>query len=132
MANAMADPGESGMTLLEVIVALVILSLGLASLFNTVSLGTHTASVADQQRAATAAAQSLLAELGRSRPIIDGTSDGAFPNGQNWRLDIKPLETQSPVSAPLQGDAVTLTVSWPDNSQGRSLVFDTLVLTASP
>jgi general secretion pathway protein I len=128
----MADRGDSGMTLLEVIVALVILSFGLAALFNTVSLGTSTASIADQHRAATAAAQSLLAELGKSRPIIDGSSEGAFPTGQSWQLDIAPLETGANPSGPVQGHKVLLTVSWPDNSKGRSVAFETLLLTASP
>jgi general secretion pathway protein I len=128
----MADGREAGMTLLEVIVALVILSLGLAALFNTVSLGTSTASVADQQRSATAAAQSLLAELGKTRPILDGSSTGAFPNGQSWQLDIAPLESAANPSGILQGHKVVLTVSWPDSGKGRSVGFETLVLTASP
>ena len=128
----MADANESGMTLLEVIVALVILSLGLAALFHIVSLGTSTASVADQQRAATAAAQSLLAELGKTRPILDGSSTGAFPTGQSWQLDIAPLETGANPSGSLQGHKVVLTVSWPDGNKGRSAAFETLVLTAAP
>ena len=120
------------MTLLEVIVALVILSFGLAALFDIVGLGTRTESVADQQRAATAAAQSLLAELGRSRPVTDGTSEGAFPTGQSWRLEIAPLATTPPAAGPLQAHQVHLTVSWPDTGQARSIAFDTLVLAASP
>src|ERR1700735_4138426 len=40
---SMADSNEAGMTLLEVIVALAILSLGLAGLFNIIGLGTGTA-----------------------------------------------------------------------------------------
>lgn len=148
----MAERDQDGMTLLEVIVALVILSLGLAALFNTVSLGTRTASLADQQREAAAAAQSLLAELGRSRPISDGVSTGAFPTGQSWQLEIAPLEPASTGDAPsagntpaasalpaqnastglLQGHRARLIVSWPDAAQTRSVAFDTILLTVSP
>jgi general secretion pathway protein I len=130
MAEATAERAESGMTLLEVIVALAILSFGLAALFDTVGLGRATASVADQQRAATVSAQSLLAELGRTRPVVDGSTEGVFPTGQRWRLDIKPLDAAG--SGPLQGHEVTLVVSWPDNEQSRSVVFGTLVLAGSP
>jgi type II secretion system protein I len=128
----MADPRQSGMTLLEILVALAILALGLAALFNSVSLGTRTASIADQQRAATTAAQSLLAELGRSRPIADGISEGAFSTGQSWRLDIEPLETPSAAPPVLQGHKVMLMVSWPENGQSRSIALSTLMLTAAP
>ena len=132
MASDRTRPGQAGMTLLEVVVALVILSFGLAALFDMVGLGTRTASIADQQRAATAAAQSLLAELGRSRPVVDGTSEGAFPTGQGWRLEIAPLATTPPSAGPLQAHQVRLTVSWPEDGRARSVAFDTLVLTASP
>ena len=128
----MAETDESGMTLLEVLVALAILALGLAALFNSVSLGTRTASTADQERAATAAAQSLLAELGRSRPITDGISDGAFPTGQSWRLDIEPLETPGAAPPVLQGHKVVLIVSWPEEGRSRSIALSTLRLTAAP
>lgn len=127
----MADPRQSGMTLLEILVALAILALGLAALFNSVSLGTRTALMADQERAATTAAQSLLAELGRSRPIADGISEGAFSTGQSWRLDIEPLETPNTASPVLQGHKVLLTVSWPENGQSRSIALSTLMLTAA-
>ena len=120
------------MTLLEVLVALAILSLGLAALFNSVSLGTRTASTADRERAATAAAQSLLAELGRSRPIADGISDGAFPTGQSWRLDIEPLEIPGAAPPVLQGHKVVLIVSWPEDGRSRSIALNTLRLTAAP
>jgi general secretion pathway protein I len=123
---------QAGMTLLEIMVALVILAFGLAVLFDAVGLGTGMAGVADQRRAATAAAQSLLAELGRSRPIADGATAGDFPDGQSWRLDITPVASAADVPGPLQGHQVELTVSWPDAAGTRSLVFDTLLLTAAP
>ena len=123
---------EAGMSLLEVIVALLILSMGLAVLFNTVDLGTHTMSVAEQQRGAAMAAQSLLAELGRSQPIVDGTSEGRLPTGQHWQLAIQPLDTAPSAPTRLLGHEVHLTVSWPDGSQERQVEFDTLMLTAAP
>ena len=128
----MADSNEAGMTLLEVIVALAILSLGLAGLFNIIGLGTGTASLADHRRAADAAALSLLAELGRSRPITDGVSGGEFPTGQSWQLDIEPLDTPATAPSLVQGHTVRLNVSWPEPLKPRSITFDTLVLTASP
>ena len=128
----MAEADESGMTLLEVLVALAILALGLAALFNSISLGTRTASTADRERAATAAAQSLLAELGRSRPFTDGISDGAFPTGQSWHLDIEPLETPGAAPPVLQGHTVMLIVSWPEDGRSRSIALGTLMLTAAP
>jgi general secretion pathway protein I len=129
MADTTPNTSEAGLTLLEVIVALAILALGLAALFDSIGLGTDTALIAGQQRAAASAAQSLLAELGRTRPIVDGRSDGIFATGQRWQLDLEPLAT-SP--GPLQGHSAALTVSWDDDGRTRALVFDTLVLAAAP
>jgi len=132
MAEPAGNLREAGMTLIELVVALVILSIGLAVLFDIAGLGTNTERTADQERAAAAAAQSLLAQLGRSRPIVDGTTEGEFPNGQVWQLELHPMETESLPPGPLQGHQARLTVAWLDGTRPRSLQFDTLVLASSP
>jgi type II secretory pathway pseudopilin PulG len=115
-SRSMADkaPNPAMTALLEVIVALAILSLGLAA-SSTVSLGTRygigrrSAALGDG-----IAAQSLLAELGKTRPVVDGSSDGTRSRpGSRWQLDLAPLETSAGPFRLCRATSVVLTVSWP-------------------
>jgi hypothetical protein len=119
--------------LLEVIVAFAILVLGLAGLFGSVSIGTHAAAFADRQRAASVAAQSLIAELGRSRPIEDGASEGDLAEGQHWRIEIErlpPADDAPPQT--LEGHQVAVTITWLQGGRRQNLGFRTLLLKARP
>jgi len=115
--------------LTEVLVALAILALGLTALFRAMSPGVDAAALADRQRVATIAAQSLLAELGQSRPVADGISEGEFSSGQHWRLVIEKLPRAIEGQPhPLDGHRVTLSVTWRQDRQTRSLDFRTLLV----
>lgn len=120
---------QSGMTLLEIVVALAVLALGLAALFDTIGLGTNLAARAEGERQAASAAQSLLAELGHSRPLADGIAQGQFPNGQNWQLAIEPMPGENPI---VEAHHVRLTVGGPGDRRARTLVFETILLDAAP
>jgi general secretion pathway protein I len=120
---------QSGMTLLEIVVALAVLALGLAALFDTIGLGTNLAARAEAERQATSAAQSLLAELGRSRPLADGVAEGQFPNEQTWQLVIDPILGDDAV---IKAHHIRLTVGGPGDRRTRALVFETILLDASP
>src|SRR5271167_3741479 len=86
----MTKSAPAGFTLLELLVALVILGLGLTVLFGSVGDGVRGASLAARQRDAASAAESMLAELGHSRPLADGETDGDLPNGLHWHLVVGP------------------------------------------
>jgi general secretion pathway protein I len=123
---------QSGFTLVEVLVALAILSIGLAALFQGVGGGWRAASVADHERIATEGAQSLLDEIGRSRPLLDGVSEGAFAGDEHWRLTIVPLDADENQVANriLSAHLVTLHVTWLAGTVEQELNFRTLRLKA--
>jgi hypothetical protein len=119
--------------LTEVIVSLVILALGLGALFNSVSVGSHASALADQQRAATVAAQSIITELGRARAVEDGVSEGDLPGGRHWRLALDKLPAGDTSSrAVLEGHTVALTVTWQQDGRTQALDFHTLLLRGPP
>jgi general secretion pathway protein I len=79
---------QAGFTLLEVIVALAVLSISLTLILRTLSGGFH-----HQQRAATLAnatalAQSLLARIGGDLPLNVGRQTGSLPNGSPWEIQV--------------------------------------------
>ncbi len=83
---AKTQPAEAGFTLVEVLVALAILSVALAVLLITISNGIRYQIQARTVAEANAVAQSLLAEIGKARPLSEGQLEGVSSNGFPWRL----------------------------------------------
>src|SRR5437773_11599039 len=76
--------GEAGFTLVEVIVALAILSLGLSVLLGVISGSLRQTADAARMAEASALAQSLLAEVGTDLQIKPEQRSGQFRNGYRW------------------------------------------------
>ncbi len=115
---------DAGFTLLEVLVALTVLAISLATLFDIFSGTIRRQSGLQDERAAILLVQSKLDEVGVTLPIADGVTEGAFENGFGWRLQIEayPAAPASLAAAKL----ATLTVFWPRPTGPRSLSVKTI------
>jgi len=86
-----ANPREVGFSLLEVLVAFVILSLVATALFRLFSGALNNASAADDYSRAVLVAQSALAEAAATRPLREGTLQGSADDGRiEWTTYIEP------------------------------------------
>lgn len=86
------DPSrESGFALLEVIVAVAIVAIALATIYRTIADAFRAASRVQAQQATVILARSQLDALGSDGQIAPGTSTGAYRNGIRWRLDVADL-----------------------------------------
>jgi len=123
-------PRDRGFTLLEVLVALVILVLVLGGVFARLHFAVDAVSDAEREAAATEAAKTFFAELGTTRPLAYGVSEGDLPQGQHWRLLVSPFRERPPQAPPglLEGHNVSLTLSWRQNGRPVGLTFQTLAL----
>ncbi|WP_119459640.1 prepilin-type N-terminal cleavage/methylation domain-containing protein [Rhodospirillaceae bacterium SYSU D60014] len=83
-------PAEAGFTLLEVLVALAILALSLAAVYETLSGGLRNEAVSRRYLAATILAEGRLAGVGAERPVQTGHWTGETPDGFRWTIDIGP------------------------------------------
>jgi general secretion pathway protein I len=130
-----------GFTLLEVMLAFVILAVAMGLLLSMLSRGLGQVRQSQEETEATLHAQSLLDQLGVLEPIKAGESDGELGGGRyRYRLEI--AETEDPVPAPAMAAAVPvdpalalttpklyrvdLAVSWGDRDRPRRLRFVTL------
>ena len=128
MANV-RRAGESGFTLLEVIVAFTILTLSLGVLLPVFSGSLGRGEQSKHEALALAAGQSKLAGLGIEEPLAVGLSDGEFPDGIHWQLQALPFaDATDQKASPLRAYQTTLTMSWRDAGQARSLTLTTLKL----
>ncbi len=82
--------GESGFTLIEVLVALAIVAAVLSSIGAVIGTTVKGTRSIDQRLALTGAAETLLAQLPARNLIKPGTQYGEMA-GHRWRIDVAPL-----------------------------------------
>jgi len=121
--------GEAGFTLVEVIVALAILSLGLSVLLGVISGSLRQTADAARMAEASALAQSLLAEVGTDLQIKPEDSFGQFPNGYRWHLKMQPYGGVKEREVwPVGAYQISTEVEWEEGTGRRSYALTTLRL----
>ena len=120
--------GERGFTLIEVLVALTILSISLAVLLEVFTQGLDRARETRNEAAARMLAQSLLAQATTAANPAIGDSGGRT-NDLLWHLKIEPYGTKDDRAAWHQNPAqIRATVSWRGSGGSRSITLSTLRL----
>lgn len=126
----MANLGDDGFTLPEVVVAFAILSLSLAVLYQAQTTSARSANALEMHAAALELAENRLAGFGAETPPRAGEWSGQSENGQlEWRLEAFPNEGLLPEEGArpvLSAYDVSVTVSWHLGSAERELTLRTL------
>lgn len=95
-----------GFSLLEVLVAFVILGLVLGALMEIFSGGLRNVGLAGEYQHATLLGQSKLATVGIELPLKEGESNGDFDSTYRWQISIRPYQdTQLEVAGQPAGPA---------------------------
>ena len=128
-SNTGAQIGNEGFTLLEVIVALAILSISLTLVLRTLSGGFHYQQQARTLADATQLAQSLLARVGVDLPLQPGIQNGTVPSGLLWQIQIAPYGSSAEQRDwPAAAYVVSVEISSPPVTQKPITVLNTLRL----
>ncbi len=123
----MNNEEEDGFTVLEVLVALLIVIICLAGYYQSFSVAARVRIEAEEERRSAENVDNLLAELGRTRPLHQGIIEGIFEDGQKWTLRIEPMpepNTELALSA-VAGYLVTLDII-PIRSNRKNIQIRTL------
>lgn len=122
---------ERGFSLLEILVAFVILALSLGILLNIFSSGINNAAVAEEYTAAVQIAEALMAQTGVETPLQAGQTSGQEDKKYRWLVIVTPF---NPAIAKLNTEAITVTlfkvnvsVNWGDDND-RQIELTTLKL----
>lgn len=114
-----------GMTLIEVLVAFVLLSLSLAVIFHIFAGGMRNARMAEQYSRAVFLAESKLASVGLERALAVGELGGVSESNLQWRILIEPVDeaTRSPSTAAASRRLyqVTVRVGWTEGDKTRQV-----------
>jgi general secretion pathway protein I len=126
-----------GFSLLEVLVAFIILSLALGVLMRIFSGGLGNIGAAEHYSRAVAIAESQLAAAGVESPLTEGENAGEVENGYRWRTSVKRVEpgggALDNAALPVGLFQVEVTVNWDDTATTpRGLRLVTLRTAAGP
>jgi type II secretory pathway component PulJ len=98
---------DQGFALVEAVVALGIVAAIFGATFQTLAMARRAMAAAEERRVAMLEAQSVVAQLGATIPLIPGTSSGQSDN-LHWRIDVDAVGSRE-IEAPLMHSIVTVT-----------------------
>jgi general secretion pathway protein I len=138
-ASARARMNAAGFSLLEVLVAFVILALVGTALFRLFGVSLNNASLADEYSRAALYAESRLVAAAVEAPLREGSAQGASDDGRYaWTTMIEPYvapgttpdQERMAQMLPLRTWRISVTVAWPGDVFGsqRSIVLSTVRL----
>ena len=121
---------DKGFSLLEVIVALLIMAGGFLAVVNLLSGSVRSVDLSSQYLKAVTLANSKMNELEIENFYVDGKS-GRFKNEENYRWDlfIEPYDSRlNNESSGIQLQKILLKIFWDDNGKRRNLELATVRL----
>ncbi len=121
---------QHGFSLLEVLVAFVVMGLVVGVLLQLFGSAMHHAALADEYTLAVQVAESHMAEVGTSIEVKEGDVDGDDAgSGYHWEVAMQALELSDALAdLPLavQLYQVQVTVSWQSEGRTRQFQLDSL------
>jgi prepilin-type N-terminal cleavage/methylation domain-containing protein len=117
---------DSGYTILETLVALVILATVLVALYAAGGSSLDLIGRSDALQQATLLAQSKLDELAADRGALPAASEGTFgSSGAHWRVVAHDIPSHLAAASPYRLQDVALTVSWPVGARTQDVTLNT-------
>lgn len=128
---------EDGFTLVEVIVALVVATASIASLYQIYTFGWRAVRTANLEAAALVLAQNQLAAAGVETPLAEGSWSGELLPGLRWTSRIQPYVTFEGAFEDIVARGaywVDVRVEWADGGHlpARSLHLTTIKIGKTP
>ena len=119
------------MTLIEVLVAFIVLSVTMAVILQIFSSGMSNARVAESYSRAVFLVQSRLAAAGIDQPLEQGEYSGQVGDTLHWRMNVSPVEVDGPTDRqlmPTQLYQVRVTAGWSEDGRQRQVELVSLRL----
>ncbi len=120
-----------GMTLLEILVAFVILSLTMAVILQIFSGGMRNSRVAERYSKAVFLAQSRMATVGLEQPLVPGEDTGQVGADMQWHISVAPLDDGGEADKlllPVRQFQVRVTVTWNEDGHDKQVELSTVRL----
>jgi general secretion pathway protein I len=118
---------KRGFTLLEVLVAISVLSIAIVALIQLFSGSLRTVSVSSEYSRAVTLAEARMRELQAGDSLKEGSSTETTKEGYRVYIDVrKSKDDEADASVPLSLYEITLTMSWGAQGRQRSFTLNTM------
>lgn len=124
-----------GMTLIEVLVAFVVLSVTMAVILQIFTGGMRNARLADGYSRAVFLAESRLAAVGLERSLTPGEESGQVGHYLQWRVSVFPIDDGGAADRqllPVRLYEVQVRVGWNEDGRERQVTLNSLRLGPRP
>lgn len=128
-------PRESGFTLIEVLVAFMILALSLTVLLRIFSGGLGNVALAGDYSDALLIAETQLASTGVSEPLATGVTEGEWDQRFRWQRIVEPYPVWKDIPdlpPPVSAFHVRVRVEWVHKGRTREISLSSLRLLKQP
>ncbi len=119
------DQGQQGFSLIELLVALVIVTAVLGTVFQLASVSMGATAKAEEYIGATELAQNLLQEVGLSMPLEETVAEGTW-GIYRWSLVMSERVNEGRAVTSLRLFDVACRVEWGRDSNEREIVLQTV------
>ena len=130
-----ASRSQQGFTLIEILVAFMILALTLTVIFRIFSGGLRNVALSEDYARAVLVAESQLSSAGISQPLELGVTSGEWGTRFRWERVVeyyRPWEQDKALTAPLQAFQVTVNVDWEHAGDTRQISLSSVRLKPLP
>ena len=120
-----------GLTLMEVLVAFIVLSLTMAVILHIFSGGIRNSGRADSYSRAVFLAQSRLAAVGVESPLLPGEASGRVGTALQWRVSTARVEDGGEADRllmPVRQYAVRAQVTWQEDGRDKQIELSSVRL----
>jgi len=127
----LASRDQRGFSLIEILVAFMILAMSLTVIFRIFSGGLRNVALSEDYARAVLLAESQLSAIGVSEPLQRGVTSGEWGERFNWERvveDYQPWQQDRELDAPLQGYRVTVRIDWKHAGRSRQITLNSVRL----
>jgi len=131
--SAIRGCGQNGFTLMETLVAMLILSIALVIILQQFSGALNAGHISESYTRAVWHAREKMEELLLYETLSEDVQEGDFGDGYRWRYRIEPANSDSPSN--LEGVAtftITVWVSWEQGRHTKQMDISALTLAKLP
>ena len=122
---------QQGFSLVEILVAFMILAMSLTVIFRIFSGGMRNVALAEDYAQAVLVAQSQLSTIGISEPLERGVTTGELGSRFRWQREVErylPWEQDKELTKPMLAYRVTVNVDWEHAGRSREISLSSVRL----
>ena len=127
----LASRRQRGFSLIEILVAFMILAMSLTVIYRIFSGGLRNVALSEDYARAVLVAESQLAAIGISEPLVRGVSSGEWGERFRWQRVVEqyqPWEQDKELSTQLLAYRITVNVDWEHAGRSRQVSLSSVRL----